>query len=637
MEERQTGEMAETGKLPEENAQNPKHKGGRRRRKRFFLIAFLLIVVATLAVAAYLYYRGVVYYRTHFFPNTKINGMDCGDMEAAPIVEALESRIDGYALAVLGRDYETGESDVVLGIIAPEDIQLQYVGTREAVESLLQQQDEFFWMEAYLDRQYDYTLEQDMNFDEDMLGSLVKSWEACKRKNMQMPQNAYISEYSEETGGYEVVPETVGTSFDVQKAIPRIVEAVSAQEAAINLEEQGFYREAAVKSDDKRLNRTVDDANKWLGTKIVYDWNGTEVVVDREILKDWVSIEDEKAVLDEEAVDAFVKEQAGAYDTYGRRKNFMTTYGYEISLPGRNYGWKTDVAGETEELIALIYQGSTIEKEPLYSIRAEGQQRYRELLSGGGSEQPASVPVSGRESGAGDGLRIRYDDFGFRLCDAGRDIRYAVQVHGRGAGRRDIPHAGEILDALLWELWSTRCQLEGRFRRRYLCDRRLPWMHQSAPQHGGADLPVCVGGLPGDMLLSPGDSVHRPACGAGAGGRRTGGRAESGGGSGRLGKYDSRKEARKYGEKNFRKTNGKTGIEMAEEAGALPQGGTADSGDGLRHTGVPQLQQDEGVCPARGCDRERPCAERGQVQHRPQRISAYPLQQKGADQRSAAP
>ena len=132
----------------------------------------------------------------------------------------------------------------------------------------------------------------------------------------------------------------------------------------------GFCREAAVKSDDKRLNRTVDDANKWLGTKIVYDWNGTEVVVDREILKDWVSIEDEKAVLDEEAVDAFVKEQAGAYDTYGRRKNFMTTYGYEISLPGRNYGWKTDVAGETEELIALIYQGSTIEKEPLYSIRA---------------------------------------------------------------------------------------------------------------------------------------------------------------------------------------------------------------------------------------------------------------------------
>lgn len=370
MEERQTEEMAETGKLPEENARNPEHKGGRRRRKRFLLIAFLLIVVATLAVAAYLYYRGVVYYRTHFFPNTKINGMDCGDMEAAPIIEALESRIDGYALAVLGRDHETGESDVVLGVIAPEDIQLKYVGTGEAVESLLQQQDEFFWMEAYLDRQYDYTLEQDMTFDEDMLGSLVKSWEACKRKNMQMPQDAYISEYSEETGGYEVVPETVGTSFDVQKAIPRIVEAVSAQEAAIDLEEQGFYREAAVKSDDKRLNRTVDDANKWLGTKIVYDWNGTEVVVDRELLKDWVSIEDEKAVLDEEAVDTFVKEQAGAYDTYGRRKSFMTTYGYEISLPGRNYGWKTDVAGETEELTALIYQGSTIEKEPLYSIRA---------------------------------------------------------------------------------------------------------------------------------------------------------------------------------------------------------------------------------------------------------------------------
>lgn len=362
MEEKQTGETTETQKSTEAKEHKPK--------KKYILTIFLLLFAATVAATAYLYYRGIAYYRTHFFPNTTINGIDCSDREIGPIIDALESRIDSYGLEVVGRDYRTGESDAVLGNIVPEDIQLQYVGIREAVEALLRQQNELFWIEAHLDRKYDYTLDQETTFDEELLGSAVKSWNACKRKNMQRPEDAYISEYSEKLGGYEIIPETKGTELDVEKAISLIAEAVRGQKSSVDLEKSDCYGDAAVKSDDKQMNRIVDNANKWLGTKIVYDWNGTEVVLDNETLKDWVSIGGGKAVLDEEAVRTFVSEQAAAYDTYGRRKNFMTTGGYEISLPGRNYGWKTDVESETEELVALIYQGSSIEKEPVYSISA---------------------------------------------------------------------------------------------------------------------------------------------------------------------------------------------------------------------------------------------------------------------------
>ena len=326
MEEKQTGELAGAGDIPKAKKKKPKSK------KKKFLIALILMLIAVLAVAAYLYYRGTVYYQTHFFPNTNINGMDCGDMEAAPVIDALEACIDGYALAVLGRDYKTGETDVVLGVIGPEDIGLSYMGTREAVETLLQQQNEFMWIEAYLDGRYVYSLEQGISFDEELLESIVKSWDACKKKNMRRSEDAYISEYSDELGGYEIIPETIGTEIDLENAFSLIAEAVKAQEASVDLEKLGCYQEATVKSDDKQLNRIVNTANRWLGTKVVYDWNGNRVVVDKEILKEWVSIEDKKVLLDEEAVDAFVKEQAAAYDTYGRRKNFVTTYGYEISL-----------------------------------------------------------------------------------------------------------------------------------------------------------------------------------------------------------------------------------------------------------------------------------------------------------------
>ena len=156
----------------------------------------------------------------------------------------------------------------------------------------------------------------------------------------------------------------------MEKVIQLISETVSRQEESLDLEEEGCYREAAVKSDDKKLNDIIDTANRWLGTEIVYDWNGTEVVLDHEILKDWVSIENGRAALDEEAVAAFVKEQASAYDTYGKKKKFMTTHGFEVTLASRNYGWKTDTTGEIQELTQLIYLGTKGEREPLYSITA---------------------------------------------------------------------------------------------------------------------------------------------------------------------------------------------------------------------------------------------------------------------------
>ncbi len=374
MEEKQNGEAEKTAAATaiEPSPQGmrkgeAKQKGG---RKKYVYISLLLLFFLLLAAAGYAYYRGVVYYGTHFLPNTAIDGFDCSNMETAPVVDMLNARISSYALSVSGRDYGTGESGAVLGVIVPDDIQLNFADTDVAVEDLMRQQDERMWLQAYLGESFSYSLDQGVVFDEDMLKSTVESWEACQRKNMRRAKDAYIDEYSEETGRYEIVPETSGTEMDVEKVIQLISETVSRQEESLDLEEEGCYREAAVKSDDKKLNDIIDTANRWLGTEIVYDWNGTEVVLDHEILKDWVSIENGRAALDEEAVAAFVKEQASAYDTYGKKKKFMTTHGFEVTLASRNYGWKTDTTGEIQELTQLIYLGTKGEREPLYSITA---------------------------------------------------------------------------------------------------------------------------------------------------------------------------------------------------------------------------------------------------------------------------
>lgn len=368
MEEKQNGGAGEAAEL---TRQEPE-AGGKKRRNRKTIVRniVLLLIFVLLALGGYIYYRGVAYYRTHFFPNTSINGMDCSDMEIAPIVKALDAGIDSYVFTAMGRDYRTGKTGEILGTIEPGDIQLRYTDTEAAVEAFLAQQNELMWFQAYLEGNYTYSLEQAVVFDGEMLKDAVESWDACKKKNMREAEDAYIGGYSDELGCYQIVPETHGTVLDVNEAIRLISEAIDRQEASIDLDGQGCYREASVKSDDKKLNQVIDTANRWLSATIVYDWNGTEVRVDREVLKDWVSIKDSVPELDEEAVAAFVKEQASAYDTYGKKKKFMTTHGFEVTLSSRNYGWRTDTAGEAEELVQLIYQGKSIEKEPLYSITA---------------------------------------------------------------------------------------------------------------------------------------------------------------------------------------------------------------------------------------------------------------------------
>lgn len=324
----------------------------------------IIVAAASILVAVFLIAYGSValYYQSHFFPNTYINGVDCSNLEAeeaAPLVEAL---IQNYRLEVRGRFNEKLEQGV-LGDITASDIDLQFVDTQTAIETVLQQQNNMFWMEILIGKRYGISLMQGVSYDEEMLKAYVTKWDAF-RKGTE-PKDAYISDYSEEKNGYEIIAETYGTKLDIDGALESIQAAVLMQETELTLEDS-LYETANITAEDKTLNERVNTINTWLSAEIIYDWNGSKIVVDKELLRDWISFVDGEPRLDEEAVAEFVAEKAKELDTYGKRRNFVTTQGAEITLPSGAYGWKTDKEGETEELIQLIYEGGTVEKEPLY-------------------------------------------------------------------------------------------------------------------------------------------------------------------------------------------------------------------------------------------------------------------------------
>ncbi len=358
-------EYQETGQeisvLAEETTRKTKKKW-----LRWVLAAVVLLIVSAAGI-----YGGVaLYYRTHFLPNTTINSIVCSNMKALPVVALLDAQIQEYTLEVRGRDPVTGKTGTVLGTIVPSDIELAYADSQGVVDNLLSRQDNLLWIKVLANQAYYHTVEQGVVFDEKLLEEVIGNWDACQKKNMVKPRDAYIGEYSEVAEGYEIIPEEPGTLLDTEQVIQCVKDALVTHQNVIDLEEAGCYRQASVTSQDPALVEKVELANKWLHTKIAYDWNGNKVELGTEILKDWITMEESGPVLDQEAVAAFVKEQAKKWDTYGRKRKFVTTLGMELSLPSGYYGWQTDRKAETERLVELICQGAHEEREPVYACVA---------------------------------------------------------------------------------------------------------------------------------------------------------------------------------------------------------------------------------------------------------------------------
>lgn len=352
-------------------------------KKRGKRVALAVLAAAVLLVVIY---SGIgIYYRSHFLPNTFVqvlpafNDIDCSGLTAVQAASLMDAQVQEYTLTVTGRDYATGNSGAVLGTIAPGDIQLGFEDTLSSAKSIMEYQEWLLWIKSVNSHSDRHSLIQGVTYDEELLENVVRGWDACQSKNMLAAQDAYISQYSEELKGFEVVPETNGTELDMTQVLEAVTAALEAHETSLDLEAAGLYKTAKILQDDTRLTDPVKTANSWLGTKITYDWNGDEVVLDEETIRDWVSIEDGEAVLDEEAVASFVSDQAREHNTYGKKKKFTTALGVELTLNSPNYGWRTDSAGETEELIRLIQEGTVTSREPLYAVEAKAKSTENDI------------------------------------------------------------------------------------------------------------------------------------------------------------------------------------------------------------------------------------------------------------------
>ena len=336
-----------------------KEKKVRRKGRKLNIVLSIIGVLLILIGVAYIAVS--MYFRSHFLPNTDINGIDCSYQDAGTAAGYLEEQSQLYELDLVDQDGNTA------GTIHASDIDLK-IDISGDIDDILAQQNIYDWIFA-LNSRSSHTIIYDVIFDEDKLVNLLEQFEDLQKENMEQPQNAYIGEYSETLKGYEIIPETRGSVLDLEKVGQALLMAVKTGEAKLDLEAAGCYVRAEITSEDVNLNQKLDTMNTWVGACITYDWNGTEVVLDGSIIHEWIVEEDGRLVLSEDAAADFVAHNAKEYDTYGKKRRFTTTSGQELTLPSGAYGWKTDRKQEVQELLILVEEGSVSEREPVYTTK----------------------------------------------------------------------------------------------------------------------------------------------------------------------------------------------------------------------------------------------------------------------------
>ncbi|MDE6129101.1 MAG: L,D-transpeptidase/peptidoglycan binding protein, partial [Lachnospiraceae bacterium] len=325
------------------------------------------IVAATLAVVfiitlAFIYGRGVYYYKRNFFPNVEINGVNCGNLtlqEAADKVQKWYA--DNYSLKLLDRESEA------LAVVLPPDVQMIFP-VEEELSKILEGQDAYRWFIYFFSEEGD-TREIAISPQYDMakLQKLLEQEGLFDVSRGEAPQNAYISDYQDELKQFVIMPEQEGTVLEQEITIACAAEALAGMQDSINLYETGCFQIAEITADDEQLKQRLEALNRVAGACITYDWNGRQEILDGELIHQWMVLDGEEIMLDEEQVAAYVAQMAKEYDTYGKKRKFVTTSGLTLTLPSGAYGWKTDRNAETEALIELILSGAVTEREPIYT------------------------------------------------------------------------------------------------------------------------------------------------------------------------------------------------------------------------------------------------------------------------------
>ena len=318
---------------------------------------FLIVVVALAVCLLIAYIIGILYYKKHVFANTSIGDVSISNCGPEEVEKRLNSMLDDYSLKIKARNGVTET-------ISSREVGLEYV-MNDYGQKLIDEQNAFLWV-SNLKKNVIPLTEFSVNYDSSKFQSTISTLRILQVSNMVKPVDAYISDYVSGEG-YSIVKEVMGSEIELTSFIEVVGKALKNLEEELDLESVNVYNNPKILSDNKKLKKKVKKYNKLVSAEITYDFGGDTMVIDGDVIHEWMKFtKSGKVSIDEDKVKEFVKSMGQKYDTIFRARSFKTSYGTEVTVEGGDYGWWMNRGKEAEEIINIIKNGEVVERVPEY-------------------------------------------------------------------------------------------------------------------------------------------------------------------------------------------------------------------------------------------------------------------------------
>lgn len=313
----------------------------------------LWITGGVLSVICLIYVAISVYFMSHFFVNTKINGKNFSGKTASDVEKYLQTNIKDYKLTILENE---GRQDVISG----SEIGLEYRAGTEA-EKLLKDQNGFAWPKAFF-MENSRKVSVNVSYNEESLNQRISQL-SCLQTEQTPAENA-----KPEFDGnqYVIKPEVYGNAVDKERLTEQVKVHITEFQPQLDMVETKCYAKPKYTEDSKEVQEACDAMNKYVNASITYPMN-EPVVVDKALISQWLQVDGEmKVSLNTEAMKQWFTAFGDKYDTQGTTRTFTTPAGKSATVTGGTYGWSIDEDTELVNLQNSILNGEVVTREPAY-------------------------------------------------------------------------------------------------------------------------------------------------------------------------------------------------------------------------------------------------------------------------------
>lgn len=315
--------------------------------------------IVILAVSIALIYSLIsIYFCTHFFFNTEINGVNVSLKAHGTADQVIRDYTKSYELQLAERNSETEE-------IAGQDIGLQY-NEKIGISEIYRMQSSFHWIGSLFEGQK-YYINDLFAYDKDLLKNKIEHLN-CFNGTVTEPQNVNFK-YS--NGSYEAIKEIDGNVIMKDELNEAIKASVEKGETSLDLEEKHCYKDPKYTLGSYKTQMTKNLLNRYVSANITYTFGSKSEILDGDTINRWLDVDDDlDAAINKTEVMKYVNELSRKYDTVGTARDFKTSTGKTIAVKGGLYGWKINRDAEAEALFENITLGEVMKKEPIYSQKA---------------------------------------------------------------------------------------------------------------------------------------------------------------------------------------------------------------------------------------------------------------------------